>query len=322
MTAAIYQFDGRDSFTRRAGSEPAWHGLGGETPIDAPIEIWAKNAGMDFTIQSAPVQFALPTGEISQFPDRCALYRSDNGAPLGLVSGRYKVVQPHDVLAFFRDLANAGGYQLETAGVLCDGGKYWGLATNGTSEALSGDVVKPYLLLATACDGTLATTAMHTAVRVVCQNTINMALGATSDAIKVRHSTVFDPRAVRTQLGIDDSFNAFMSTADRLASRALSDSAAAETIWTLFGDHSKPRTERDQSAQTKKKIESVWSLYKGRADGATLPSARGTAWGLLNAVTQYVDHDARARSAENRLHSAWFGPGNATKSRALELLAA
>lgn len=321
MSAEIYQFNGADAFTRRAGTERAWHGLGGETPADASLDVWARNAGMDFDIISAPVQYT--HGDAMQtFPGRNVLYRADNMTALGLVSDRYKVVQPAEVLEFFRDLTAAGGYQLETAGVLKDGGKYWALATNGQSVNLSGDIIKPYLLLATACDGTLATTADFTAVRVVCQNTLSMALGSAGNAIKVRHTTKFDPKKVKDQLGIGETFDQFVGTVENMASRSISDAAAASVIWSLFGDNDKPQTARDQPKQTRDKIESVWNLFKGKAHGAELVTAAGTPWGLLNAVTEYVDHDIRARSDENRLNSAWFGAGKNLKDRAFDLLAA
>lgn len=322
MAAQIYSLFGQDSFTRRAGTAPAWHGLGGETPADAPLEVWARNAGMDFVIESAPVQFDAG-GDLATFGGRKVLYRSDNRAALGVVSDRYKVVQPSDVLEFFRDLTEAGGYQLETAGVLGEGGKYWALATNGASVNLSGDILKPYLLLATACDGTLATTADFTSVRVVCQNTLSMAVNGAATAIKVRHTSTFDADDVKRQLGIGETFDQFVGQVDRLASRAVADREAADVIWQLFGseDHD-PTNMRSVPKQTRDKIEGVWDLFKGRGNGADLPTARGTAWGLLNAVTQYVDHETAARSRENRLSSAWFGAGKGIKDRALSILAA
>ena len=65
-------------------------------------------------------------------------------------------------------------------------------------------------------------------------------------------------------------------------------------------------------------LKRVQELYDGAGKGADLASAAGTAWGLLNAVTEYVDHERRARSQEYRLDSAWFGQGAALKQRALE----
>jgi len=70
--------------------------------------------------------------------------------------------------------------------------------------------------------------------------------------------------------------------------------------------------------QNERALKTVQALYDGKGHGADLASASGTAWGLLNAVTEFVDHERRARNQENRLDSAWFGQGAALKQRALD----
>ncbi len=114
---------------------------------------------------------------IMPYEDQRVLYRSDTHAPLSVVSQRYQEVQPMEILNFYKDLTEQSGFELETAGVLKGGRKFWALATTGQSTALKGkDVSNGYILLATACDGTLATTAQFTSVRVVCNNTLAIAL--------------------------------------------------------------------------------------------------------------------------------------------------
>lgn len=131
---------------------------------------------MDWTIEEAEVRFVTSgnrnLGSIHAFPEQKVLYRSDTKAPLSVVSARYQVVQPAQILEFYSDLTEVGGFELETAGVLKAGPKLWALAKTGQSATLKGrDTVNGYLLLATACDGSLATTAQFTSVRVVCNNT-------------------------------------------------------------------------------------------------------------------------------------------------------
>src|SRR5471032_742397 len=192
-----------------------WHGLGNSLSRHQPLEVWAEQAGMNWKIEESEVRFvagATGLGSIHAFPEQKVLYRSDTKAPLSVVSSRYQVVQPAEILEFYRDLTEVGGFELETAGVLKDGKKLWALARTGQSATLKGrDQVNGYLLLATACDGTLATTAQYTSVRVVCNNTLAVALGASSGAVKVRHSTSFDAQAVKRQLGISVStWSSFM----------------------------------------------------------------------------------------------------------------
>lgn len=162
-----------------AGATP-WHGLGNQLTQNQPIEVWQREAGMDWQILESPVHFksevAGHLGAIHSFPEQKVLFRSDTKAPLSVVSQRYHTVQPREVLEFYRDLTEVSGYELETAGVLKGGRKFWALARTGQGAALKGnDQVNGYLLLATSCDGTLATTVTPTTVRVVCNNTLTIA---------------------------------------------------------------------------------------------------------------------------------------------------
>jgi phage/plasmid-like protein (TIGR03299 family) len=188
------------------GATP-WHGLGNRLTQKQPLEVWQREAGMNWQIQESPVHFKADTvgnlGTIHSFPEQKVLYRSDTKSPLSVVSNRYQVVQPHEVLEFYRDLTEVSGYELETAGILKGGRKFWALARTGQTTVLKGnDQVNGYLLLATSCDGTLATTATPTTVRVVCNNTLTISLNGATRAIKVPHNTRFDPQAVKKQLGI------------------------------------------------------------------------------------------------------------------------
>lgn len=178
-----------------------WYGLGNPLSAQQPLDVWQREAGMDWTIEHSDVLFEVAGGDslLRPYPDSKVLYRSDTLAPLSVVSKRYKVVQPQDVLHFYNDLVSAGGFELETAGVQKGGRRLWALARTGQETVLKGDDrVKAYLLLATSCDGTLCTTAQFTSERVVLQ----MAVGERSSAVKVPHSTVFDPRQVKEALGI------------------------------------------------------------------------------------------------------------------------
>ncbi|MGL5327099.1 MAG: DUF932 domain-containing protein, partial [Aeromonas sp.] len=165
-----------------------WHGLGNVLPPQQSLDVWLQAAGMDWTIEQSDVlyQGSPDNPVLHTYPDSKVLYRSDTLAPLSVVSQRYNVVQPHEVLHFYQDLVEAGGFELETAGSLKGGRKLWALAKTGQDLILKGgDLVKSYLLLATSCDGTLCTTAQFTSVRVVCNNTLQVAVGNQSAAIKV-----------------------------------------------------------------------------------------------------------------------------------------
>ncbi|SFL91899.1 DUF932 domain-containing protein [Nitrosomonas communis] len=300
-----------------------WHGLGNRLSPKQPLEVWAQQAGMDWQIKESPVHFMTEAlgglTSIHAFPEQKVLYRSDNKAALSVVSQRYQVVQPSEVLEFYRDLTEYSGYELETAGVLKGGRKFWALARTGQATALKGnDRVNGYLLLATSCDGTLATTATPTTVRVVCNNTLTVSLNGAAQAIKVPHSTRFEPQTVKQQLGIAVfCWDEFMYRMRHLTERKVKAREAINYFEQLLCD---PQPEKADQVlpNNERALKKVQGLYDGQGRGAKLDSARGTAWGLLNAITEYVDHDKRARSNEHRLDSAWFGQGAILKQRALD----
>ncbi|MHB8851631.1 MAG: DUF932 domain-containing protein [Acidithiobacillus ferriphilus] len=225
--------------------ETPWHGLGNRLPDKQPLEVWLEAAGMDWEIKTTDVLFRIGTGNnfnVHSNPDAKVLYRSDTLAPLSVVSPRYKVVQPKEILEFYRDLVSLGGFELETAGVLKEGKKLWALAKTGEETVLKGgDRVKGYLLLATSCDGTLATTAQFTSVRVVCNNTLQIATNDRAGAIKVPHSTKFDPLVVKQALGVGASaWDAFAEKAQALSGRKVNRMDVTKYIIDVLGDRNAP----------------------------------------------------------------------------------
>lgn len=309
-----------------------WHGLGQVLTPDSTIEQWTQEAGLGYTVLESAVEYSTPAVSGHQvWPDRKVLHRSDTGAPLAVVSKDYKTVQPAEVMGFFQKLLDLGGFQMETAGALSQGRRVWALASVGNgAEVVDGDVVKPYLLLGTSYDGTMATIAKFTAIRVVCNNTITPAVNSTSDeinkgyiksAVRVLHSERFDADAVRMQLGIvANQFERFMVESRKLAHVNMSFSDADLFVKELLKPYHTGKLDIVNTRAYKRVIE----LFEGRSIGSDLLRSAGVSasrWEMLNAVTQLVDHE-RGRSDNTRLESAWFGTGSAIKNRALELLTA
>ncbi len=294
-----------------------WHGLGNILPPRQSLDNWLQAAGMDWTIEQSDVMFNVTSDalHIRPYSDSKVLYRSDNLEPLSVVSRRYNVVQPHEVLHFYQDLVEVGGFELETAGSLKGGRKLWALAKTGQDMKLKGgDRVKSYLLLATSCDGTLCTTAQFTSLRVVCNNTLQIALRDNTGAIKVPHSTQFNAAAVKEALGLGmANWDRFQQEMTSLSNRPVSPVEALNFFGELLND---PAGD-DENIILSRPVQKLHELYMGAGMGSELASSRNTAWGLVNAVTEYVDHHRRARSQDHRLDSAWFGQGAQLKSQAL-----
>ncbi|ENW96014.1 DUF932 domain-containing protein [Acinetobacter sp. NIPH 298] len=329
--------------------ETPWHGLGNSLAQNQPIEVWAQQAGMDWRIESSNVSYMAQNERgqsiIMPFEEQRVLYRSDTHAPLSVVSQRFQEVQPMEILHFYRDLTEQSGFELETAGVLKGGKKFWALAKTGQSSSLKGkDVSNGYILLATACDGTLATTAQFTSIRVVCNNTLAIALRgqqSNSGVVKVPHSTKFDADKVKHQLGISvRAWDEHMYEMKQLSQRKVTQQDAAAYFDAVFNNTNLSMAEQDESiiqfyrnaaisqnnsAKADNKTEpngramsKVMTMFNGHGRGAELSSAKDTAYGLLCSMTEFVDHERRAMSTDHRLDSAWFGAGAAIKQRALE----
>jgi phage/plasmid-like protein (TIGR03299 family) len=295
-------------------------GLLGSVRVNGVEPVWKKNAGMDWQIEQSDVRYITGSqnlGVIKTFPEQKVLYRSDTKAPLAVVSKRYQVVQPGEILEFYRDLTDMGGFELETAGVLKEGRKFWALARTGQSATLRGrDQVNGYLLLATACDGTLATTAQFTSVRVVCNNTLAIALSQGDNAVKVPHRSRFDAAAVKQQLGVTVStWDRFVEQMKGLSDVRMDPDSVDGMLRRVFA-YSSSSGGRQATVVNERAVAAVRSLYGGDGRGALLASSKGTAWGLVNSVTQYVDFHRQARSDDHRRDAAWFGQGAQLKQRA------
>lgn len=327
-----------------AGQTP-WHGLGNQLTRNQPIEIWAQQAGMDWRIESSNVSYMAKNERgqniLMPYEDQRVLYRSDTHAPLSVVSQRYQEVQPKEILEFYRDLTEQSSFELETAGVLKGGRKLWALARTGQSAALKGkDVSNGYILLATACDGTLATTAQFTSIRVVCNNTLAIALkGQNSNAgvVKVPHSTKFDADKIKQQLDISvRGWDEHMYEMKQLSQRKVTQSEAAayfnavfnnttmsivdqeDTIIQFYRNFAAQSNSKEKSEPNTKSLIKTMEMFNGHGRGASLSSAKDTAYGLLCSITEFVDHERRAMSRDHRVNSAWFGTGGALKQRGLE----
>ena len=304
------------AFTGRR--DAIWHSLGNELEADAPISKWKTQAGMDWTAEESNVSFIAgiddPTKKFKTFPKRKVLYRSDTLEPLSIVGSGFNVVQPGEVLEFFKDLVGEHGMTLSTAGCLFGGRRFWALAETGNStEVVTGDVVKSFILLTTALDGTLATTAKTVATRVVCNNTLTVAMGeAVGRQSRVSHRNVFDPRAVMLDMKlIDTAWDAFMKNIKKMADTPMTVATADEFFRESFFNH-----EFDAEHQPQTNINRVKSLNQKFITGVGSEFHAETVWGALNAITEEFTHGSGRRSASSQFCESLLGQSDAIKNRA------
>jgi phage/plasmid-like protein (TIGR03299 family) len=339
----------------------AWHGFGNRLTADAPLETWIEQAGLAYQIRMAAVSY-LDAHNVQRMADgRTVLYRDDTGTALGVASDGYKPVQPREVIEFFRSLCADHGLTMETAGALRGGARYFALARTRYAANLTPgltDTAVMYLLLVSSADCSLSTTALPTAVRVVCANTLSAALGTGAGHVKTSHRTEFDATNVKARLGytvdtMESQWQTFVTTMQTLNSIPVPSHQSAREFFTAL---LRPAHERKSAmSATEDRVERATAnaTADARADFSSLlmrPAGRpiltatptstpdrsprgldplmsayynapgampGTARGLVEAVTHYVDH-IRGTTDAGRMDSAILGQGAQLKARAVD----
>lgn len=347
MSHNVYMIDGEASMAYAEGHTP-WHTLGNPVDPDATLETWKHQAKFLWEVRETPVVFGqgIPMGReadlrivggLQYFKGQKVLYRSDDGAPLSVVTDSYRVVQPAQVLEFFRTLVEVHGFKIVTAGSLRGGSRVWALASVNLEARIgrSGDDrVKPFVLLVTSYDRSLSTTAQFTSVEVCCDNTLGFAYregeeterkAPTSrfrDVIRIPHvceMTAAKVAEVQERLGLaSQAFYDFADFIGALSERRVTEEDASRFFANLLHDERRGDDFSDVSPRIAKRLAETYLTGQGQ----DVETRRGTAWGLVGAVSRYVDHERRYRSPDTRFDGSQFGGGADLKRKALELAGA
>lgn len=307
--------DGKAEFCFTGSRDHIWHKLGSELTENAPIETWVKEAGMDWEIFESAVQYQSMTGQHT-FADRRVLFRSDSTAPLSIVGADYKIVQPSEVLEFFRDLTTLHGMKLSAAGTLFGGKRFWATAEIGKQfEASLGDTVNGQLLFVTSADGTTSSQVKLCAERVVCNNTLTVALSEKNKkVVKKSHRSEWDAKAVKIDMGlVDESWETFSDSIKKLAEVEITDRFALDYFQKKF--YTPGVLAKDQTSARIKEVSTLMNLYKS---GAGANMSTGTAWGITNAVTEAYSHGTGKRNPSHQFWSSEFGQGEKIKNEVLQ----
>lgn len=311
MSAEIDMSNSRANIAYSGSRTAVWHQLGQEMSQDASLEDWVVEAGLAWEVFASEITYQSAQGQHT-YPDKRALFRSDTQAALGIVSKDYKVVQPVEVMEFFRDLTELHGMKLSTAGSLYGGKRFWALAETGsTTEAFKGDVTAGYLLLVTSVDSTIATIAKLTSTRVVCSNTLSAALkGQSKNMVRKTHAAVWDPESVKIEMGlVDESWDVFSKSLKRLAEVEVTDKFVREYLQDKF--YTKGVPVEDQGRGAIKQVSELIELYNS---GAGANYSRGTAYGILQSVTDRFTHGTGRRDPNHQMWDCYFGKQDNIKS--------
>ncbi len=276
--------------------EKPWHGLG--TKVDeAPTSGDAlRLAGLDWTVEQKNIQ--LCGG--SKIQNYKANVRSSDGQVLGIVSDRYKIVQNKDAFEF-TDSIIGGDVRYETAGSLNGGRKIWLLAKLPETE-IAGDKTEPYMVFSNTHDGSGAIRVAMTPIRVVCNNTLNLALDSAKRAWSVRHTGDLNGKMHEGRVCLKMA-NAYMGAlaerADQLANTSITNDHLKMLLDELFPvDESSSEREK----QGVKKLRDEFMVCYFAPD---ILKFRGTAWGTVNAMSDMITHNAPRRKTANYRENNW-----------------
>ena len=323
--------------TRAWTGQVPWHGEGLEVAPDLTPHEMMKAAELDWTVSKRPIftthkptsEYKIVDGvyadaELLDNPDRFALVRDSDNTWLGECSGDYQVIQNERIFDFFQKFSKHANISMETAGSLRGGKDIFGLAKLNDDFALpGGDEINGFVLFRQPHQPGYAMSIRDTEVRVVCSNTLQLALRQKAAAnFTMSHRTAFndvkEDEALRTMGAVYERRAEFKEAAEFLAKKKAKDKEVIEFISKLYQpkilvDH---KPEEGPIQDNFSKIPKAVFEALVTAPGADNKSAKGTWWGALNAVTFVEDHQ---RTGENKVYNAMFGEASKRKTTAMNL---
>ena len=313
-----------------AGETP-WHGFGNRVmPNLSPEEIM-KEAGVDWTVSKQPLYMNVNRSagnKLANFDfrktDMTALIRDTDQSILSFVPDDWHPLQNAEAFKFFKEFVDIGELEMNTAGSLMNGKRVWALAKTKESFALRfvgkkglvrEDEIENYLLFSNPHIYGQTITIDMTPTRVVCWNTLSLALSkASGSVVRVNHKNEFDPEAAKkTLFTAHENFMEYQERAKFLASKNFRKEAVQEYFNDLFPSFSKKVSADNDNASGNRNARLAMEAMDTQP-GAKL--GEGTWWQPFNAVTYLMDHKL-GRSAEGRLNNIWFGSMKDKKIAAL-----
>jgi phage/plasmid-like protein (TIGR03299 family) len=334
MAHNIYNDGSKDCMFVVGDRKAAWHELGQRCDTAVTWEEAIKLAGLDWTVLKQENYARNPAGNVVK-TGSCAIFRSSDNQVLGTVGPDFQVKQNRECFAFIDTLLESnGGAHYDSAGALGNGARIWCAVRVPKADMVvaGSDQHETYLVFATAHDGSLSHTVKLTSVRVVCQNTLQASLSDAGAMFKVKHTKNADARLGRAKdlmTGVVQDAKSLEEKLNLLATRRLTLDSLTTITDRLFP---KPDDKASEASRTRRDnlLADVLKLYESN-DRDAIPVIRGTAYNLLNAVTEYTDHFRNARITEGRedagytlvqarAENAVMGTGDRLKSEALEVI--
>ena len=301
-----------------AGSASVWHGLGQRSASAVTWDEAQKLAGLDWEVEKRKLfdQYG------HELPAHGTFRTDKTGADgfLGTVGEGYEIIQNGKIGEVLDSVVGVeNGAHYETAGSINGGRRVWALLKLPTAIKVRDDISENYLFMSNSHDGSSRAIVKLSSTRIVCQNTLSIALKDAGSFFKISHTksaisrsdaAMAAVRAVNTQIvTLNDIFN-------DLANKQMSSDEFKIYLETLFPE--KLNKKGDESTENRNKKALVTAIFENNDNDAYVDQ-RGTYYNALNAVTNYVDHHASAKgdADTNRAVSAMYGAGFVLKMLAI-----
>jgi phage/plasmid-like protein (TIGR03299 family) len=317
--AHLINFDSRKgthSFVSHA--EKAWHGLGQIVDKAMTAEEAINLANLDYEVYKTTIHPSVDgtPNNSEAIQDKFAIMRQDNNAYLGLVGSRYEIVQNRDAFGFFDAIIDSGEAIFETAGALGKGERIFVTAKLPTDMLVGGEVCKKYIVLTNSHDGSSSIIAGLTTTRVVCNNTLQAALGNMSNKVSIQHRSGAKDKLAEAHKVMNIA-SSYMAEVEQIFNQMTEVKVDDGQLRKYITEVMKPakvvaQTQSEQeaiSARFKNQVDSIYEFALTHPTQLT-DAAKGTLWGAYNSISGYYNYIAKFRTDEDKFKSQMFGNGN------------
>jgi phage/plasmid-like protein (TIGR03299 family) len=299
----------RGTYSFASHKEKPWHGLG--QILDKPMtaEQAIREANLDYEVDKTTISFTTQDSILQDINGYYATYRKDNGAFLGLVKGRYHIVQNKDSFAFFDSIIHRGEAIYETAGVLGAGERIFLLAKLPDDIKVGGEVVDKYILLMNSHDGSSSVVAGMTNIRVVCNNTLQAALGKLENKVSITHTSTAQDKLKEAYkvMKLQSEYSAqIQSIFNRMTDVKMTEGQYMEYFEKVFTPEYNTDPKEEISTRLKNTLTAVYAFSQEHPTQKTA-EATNTLWGAYNAVSGYYNYVKEYKNPEDKFRSTMGG---------------
>jgi phage/plasmid-like protein (TIGR03299 family) len=319
MAHKLNETNGKVSFAARG--EKAWHGLGQYVSEAMTSQQAIELGGLNYTVEKRPLYAPGWEGTMVEAEGHYGNVRTDTNDILGIVKGRYNIVQNKDAFGFFDTIIDKGEAIFETAGALGKGERIFVTAKLPEDMLVRGEKVEKYIMLTNSHDGTSKIIAGFTPIRVVCNNTLTAALKNLDNKVSISHTASADSRLKEASrvMGIASKYmDEVNMTFESMTTRKLSDLEMKYFIETVMKNGIKEdKSDKEASTRMNNLVDQVYS-FAITHPSETTEAAYRTLWGAYNGISGYYNFLKDYKNADQKMKDMSYGYANDKIAKAFD----